>query len=228
MDEEDYRIRVKTRRQLDSVSARCLSALHGALDSCSTLSDEQRLSVKALDTAFENDLHENVIVNGKLWQEESDDEAEKTDDIFHLLTDEILELASKRKRYPKLILRHFVNEMDAARDAMKKSQPVFSPNIPESVNSADDEQHLTLKKRLPKIDKDAMDTLENAASTSDKVKEMSAAMTVFKAMMSNPLECEIFGGHTNETPPAPPKPARNPSFPLVSEIGQSGWNSSYG
>uniref|UniRef100_A0A8C4N766 Uncharacterized protein n=1 Tax=Eptatretus burgeri TaxID=7764 RepID=A0A8C4N766_EPTBU len=181
MAEEDHRIRVTSRQQLDHVAARCLSDLHGFLDSCPALSAEQRLAAKALDAAFLNDLHENVTVNGKRWHEVQEDQTENENVTLNLLYNEVEEVASKRKRYPKLILRHLVIEMAAERDAMEKYQPIFKPSMPESVNSADEECHSTLMKRLSKMDKEAMDVMQNAASTSDKMKEMSAAMTMFKA-----------------------------------------------
>ncbi|NXP53211.1 NSL1 protein, partial [Heliornis fulica] len=90
---------------------------------------------------FETAVRENVTINGRPWEETSDDSEPQSGSSIKVVEDEfdevIVETTTKRKQWPKKILIHAVQAMKAEQEMLKLYQPVVTPEEIRSQPSQD-------------------------------------------------------------------------------------------
>ncbi|XP_010137974.1 PREDICTED: kinetochore-associated protein NSL1 homolog, partial [Buceros rhinoceros silvestris] len=90
---------------------------------------------------FEAAVRENVTINGQPWEETADDSKLEGVSNIKILEDQfdelIVETTTKRKQWPKKILRHAIQTMKAEQEMLKLYQPFVTPGEIRSQPSQD-------------------------------------------------------------------------------------------
>ncbi|XP_043962966.1 kinetochore-associated protein NSL1 homolog [Gambusia affinis] len=117
--EQDFRVRLTSKRKTTELMNRCCELLRSALDGQPDISeDSRRVLVQELLANFEAAVRLNVLVDGQPWDEAPDLEDEEALDLESLLDDSILDTAWRRHSYPKRILPHVVHALKAERKVL--------------------------------------------------------------------------------------------------------------
>uniref|UniRef100_A0AAA9TKG6 NSL1 component of MIS12 kinetochore complex n=1 Tax=Bos taurus TaxID=9913 RepID=A0AAA9TKG6_BOVIN len=88
--------------------------------------EEKKKRLQVASLTFESAVQENVSINGQAWQEASDDCFMDSD--IKVLEDQfdeiIVDLATKRKQYPRKILEYVIKIIKAQQEILKQYHPV--------------------------------------------------------------------------------------------------------
>ncbi|XP_008523528.1 kinetochore-associated protein NSL1 homolog isoform X1 [Equus przewalskii] len=124
---EDFRVRCTSKRavtELLELCGRIVQKLGEALP--------EKIREPALRDAqwtFESAVQENVSINGQAWQEASDNCLMDSD--IKVLEDQfdevIVDIATKRKQYPRKILECVIKTIKAKQEILKQYHPVVQP-----------------------------------------------------------------------------------------------------
>ncbi|NXH15380.1 NSL1 protein, partial [Bucco capensis] len=133
----DPRVRCCSRRGLKEVMALCAPFVQALAQG---QPDESAAAGDALWN-FETAVQENVTINGQSWEETSDDSELQSGSNIKILEDQldelVVETATKRKQWPKKILRHTIQTYKAEQEMLKLYQPFVTPEEIRSQPSQD-------------------------------------------------------------------------------------------
>ncbi|KAM6280794.1 kinetochore-associated protein NSL1 homolog [Porphyrio hochstetteri] len=133
----DPRVRCCSRRGLSEVMAFCAPFVQALVQG------QPGGPAAASDALwkFETAMRENVTINGRPWEEASDDSELQSGSNIKVVEDEfdelIVETTTKRKQWPKKILIHAIQAMKAEQEMLKLYQPVVTPEEIRSQPSQD-------------------------------------------------------------------------------------------
>ncbi|KAM4814920.1 kinetochore-associated protein NSL1 homolog [Thomomys bottae] len=121
---EDFRVPCTSKRAVAEVLALCGRLVQQLGDA---LPEEIREpALRDLQWTFESSVQENVSINGQAWQEAADNCFVESD--IKILEDQfdevIVDIATKRKQYPRKILECVIKTLKAQHEVLKKFQPV--------------------------------------------------------------------------------------------------------
>ncbi|KAM4812703.1 kinetochore-associated protein NSL1 homolog isoform X1 [Urocitellus parryii] len=124
---EDFRVRCTSKRAVTELVELCRCFVQKLGDA---LPEEIReLALRDALWTFESAVQENVSINGQAWQEASDNCFMDSD--IKVLEDQfdevIVDIATKRKQYPRKILECVIKTLKAQHEALKQYRPVVSP-----------------------------------------------------------------------------------------------------
>ncbi|XP_047377138.1 kinetochore-associated protein NSL1 homolog [Sciurus carolinensis] len=124
---EDFRVRCTSKRAVTELVELCGRFMQKLGD---TLPEEIReLALRDAQWTFESAVQENVSINGQAWQEASDDCFMDSD--IKVLEDQfdevIVDIATKRKQYPRKILECVIKTLKAQHETLKQYQPAVHP-----------------------------------------------------------------------------------------------------
>ncbi|XP_032949211.1 kinetochore-associated protein NSL1 homolog isoform X2 [Rhinolophus ferrumequinum] len=159
---EDFRVRCTSKRAVTEVLELCSRFVQQLGDA---LPEEIREpALRDAQWTFESAVQENVSINGQAWQEASDKSFIDSD--IKVLEDQfdeiIVDIATKRKQYPRKILECVIKTIKAKQEILKQYHPVVPP--------------LDLK-----YDPDPASRVENLKCRGETVaKQMSEAMKMTK------------------------------------------------
>uniref|UniRef100_A0A8C9NZD6 NSL1 component of MIS12 kinetochore complex n=1 Tax=Spermophilus dauricus TaxID=99837 RepID=A0A8C9NZD6_SPEDA len=124
---EDFRVRCTSKRAVTELVELCHRFVQKLGDA---LPEEIReLALRDALWIFESAVQENVSINGQAWQEASDNCFMDSD--IKVLEDQfdevIVDIATKRKQYPRKILECVIKTLKAQHEALKQYRPVVSP-----------------------------------------------------------------------------------------------------
>ncbi|XP_004471029.1 kinetochore-associated protein NSL1 homolog [Dasypus novemcinctus] len=162
---EDFRVRCTSKRAVTEMLELCGRFVQGLGDA---LPEEIReLALRDAQWTFESAVYENVSINGQAWQEASDNALMDSD--IKVLEDQfdeiIVDIAMKRKQYPRKILECVIKTIKAKQEILKQYQPVVHP--------------VDLK-----YDPDPASRMENLKHRGEKVaKEISEAMKALPVLI---------------------------------------------
>lgn len=162
---EDFRVRCTSKRAVAEVLELCSCFVQQLGDA---LPEEIREpALRDAQWTFESAVQENVSINGQAWQEASDKSFIDSD--IKVLEDQfdeiIVDLATKRKQYPRKILECVIKTIKAKQEILKQYHPVVPP--------------LDLK-----YDPDSASRVENLKCRGETVaKQMSEAMKSLPALI---------------------------------------------
>ncbi|XP_048213001.1 kinetochore-associated protein NSL1 homolog [Perognathus longimembris pacificus] len=124
---EDFRVPCTSKRAVTEVLELCgrfVQQLGEALPE-----EIRELALRDVQWTFESAVQENVSINGQAWQEASD--GYLVDSDIKILEDQfdeiIVDLATKRKQYPRKILECVIKTLKAQHEILKQFQPVVYP-----------------------------------------------------------------------------------------------------
>ncbi|KAM4713145.1 kinetochore-associated protein NSL1 homolog [Anableps anableps] len=138
--DQEYRVRLKSKRKATELMTRCSEVLRSALDGQPEISEEtRRVLVQELLANFEAAVRLNVLVDGQPWDEAPDLEDEEALDLESLLDDAILDATWRRRAYPKRILPLAVRGLKAER----KILGLYETSVqPEDLQEDPDQQNI--------------------------------------------------------------------------------------
>ncbi|XP_073073162.1 kinetochore-associated protein NSL1 homolog isoform X1 [Manis javanica] len=123
---EDFRVRCTSKRAVTDVLELCGGFVQNLGDA---LPEEIRdLALREAQWTFESAVQENVSINGQAWQEASDTSMDSDIKVLEDQFDEIIvDLATKRKQYPRKILECVVKIIKEKQEILKRYHPVVHP-----------------------------------------------------------------------------------------------------
>ncbi|XP_036765617.2 kinetochore-associated protein NSL1 homolog isoform X2 [Manis pentadactyla] len=123
---EDFRVRCTSKRAVTDVLELCGGFVKNLGDA---LPEEIRdLALREAQWTFESAVQENVSINGQAWQEASDTSMDSDIKVLEDQFDEIIvDLATKRKQYPRKILECVIKIIKEKQEILKRYHPVVHP-----------------------------------------------------------------------------------------------------
>ncbi|XP_032172916.1 kinetochore-associated protein NSL1 homolog [Mustela erminea] len=123
---EDFRVRCTSKRAVTEMLELCGRFVEKLGD---TLPEEIREpALRDVQWTFESAVQENVSINGQAWQEASDSFMDSDIKVLEDQFDEIIvDIATKRKQYPRKILECVVKTIKAKQEILKQYYPVVHP-----------------------------------------------------------------------------------------------------
>ncbi|XP_036926934.1 kinetochore-associated protein NSL1 homolog [Sturnira hondurensis] len=124
---QDFRVRCTSKRAVMELVELCGRFVQQLGDS---LPDKIREpALRDAQWTFESAVQENVSINGQAWQDASDDcfrdsDIKELEDQFDEI---IVDLATKRKQYPRKILECVIKIIKAKQEILKQYHPVVHP-----------------------------------------------------------------------------------------------------
>nr|XP_020442268.1 kinetochore-associated protein NSL1 homolog [Monopterus albus] len=116
---EEYRVQVTSKKEVIEQINKYKEVLKTALDGQPNMAEEtKQVLLQELLANFEAAVQDNVLVDGKPWEEASDPEENEPPDLDVLLDDTIVETTRRRCAYPRKILPHVVHSLKAERKLM--------------------------------------------------------------------------------------------------------------
>ncbi|XP_055227044.1 kinetochore-associated protein NSL1 homolog isoform X2 [Gorilla gorilla gorilla] len=124
---EDFRVRCTSKRAVTEMLQLCGRFVQKLGDA---LPEEIREpALRDAQWTFESAVQENISINGQAWQEASDNCFMDSD--IKVLEDQfdeiIVDLATKRKQYPRKILECVIKTIKAKQEILKQYHPVVHP-----------------------------------------------------------------------------------------------------
>ncbi|XP_057388686.1 kinetochore-associated protein NSL1 homolog [Balaenoptera acutorostrata] len=121
---KDFRVHCTTKRALTEMLELCGRLVQKLGD---VLPEEiQEPVLRDAQWTFESAVQENVSINGQAWQEASDNYFMDSD--IKVLEDQfdeiIVDIATKRKQYPRKILEHVIKIIKAKQEILNQYHPV--------------------------------------------------------------------------------------------------------
>ncbi|XP_036687271.1 kinetochore-associated protein NSL1 homolog [Balaenoptera musculus] len=121
---KDFRVHCTSKRALTEMLELCGRLVQKLGD---VLPEEiQEPVLRDVQWTFESAVQENVSINGQAWQEASDNYFMDSD--IKVLEDQfdeiIVDIATKRKQYPRKILEHVIKIIKAKQEILKQYHPV--------------------------------------------------------------------------------------------------------
>ncbi|XP_021566551.1 kinetochore-associated protein NSL1 homolog isoform X3 [Carlito syrichta] len=125
--QEDFRVRCTSKRAVTEMLQLCSCFVQKLGDA---LPEEIREpALRDAQWIFESAVQENVSINGQAWQDTSDDclmdsDIKELEDQFDEI---IVDIATKRKQYPRKILECVIKIIKAKQEILKQYHPVVHP-----------------------------------------------------------------------------------------------------
>ncbi|XP_010145538.1 PREDICTED: kinetochore-associated protein NSL1 homolog, partial [Eurypyga helias] len=146
---------------------------------------------------FETAVRENVTINGQPWEETSEDSKLHCGSSIKILEDQfdelIVETSTKRKQWPKKILRHAIQTMKAEQEMLKLYQPVVTPEEIKSQPSQD--AHIAdLKQVTEAVSRQLSGTMKSLPALVERAEGFSQALTWQPILELCKLRQEVFAG----------------------------------
>ncbi|XP_021538223.1 kinetochore-associated protein NSL1 homolog isoform X1 [Neomonachus schauinslandi] len=123
---EDFRVRCTSKRAVTEMLELCGRFVEKLGDA---LPEEIREpALRDVQWTFESAVQENVSINGQAWQEASDNFMDSDIKVLEDQFDEIIvDIATKRKQYPRKILECVIKTIKAKQEILKQYYPVVHP-----------------------------------------------------------------------------------------------------
>ncbi|NXI45224.1 NSL1 protein, partial [Galbula dea] len=146
---------------------------------------------------FETAVRENVTINGQPWEETSDDSKLQGGSNIKILEDQfdelIVETATKRKQWPKKILRHAVQTYKAEQEMLKLYQPFVTPEEIR-LQPSQDAYIADLKQMAEMASKQISGAMKSLPALIERAEGFSQALTWQPTLELCKLRQEVFAG----------------------------------
>uniref|UniRef100_A0A8C5L297 NSL1, MIS12 kinetochore complex component n=1 Tax=Jaculus jaculus TaxID=51337 RepID=A0A8C5L297_JACJA len=124
---EDFRVRCSSKKAVTEAVVLCGRLVRRLGDALPA--DVRELALRDVQWTFESAVQENVSINGQAWQEASencflDSDIKMLEDEFDEI---IVDIATKRKWYPRKILECVIRTLKAQLETLKQYHPVVHP-----------------------------------------------------------------------------------------------------
>ncbi|XP_041661698.1 kinetochore-associated protein NSL1 homolog [Cheilinus undulatus] len=191
--EEDYRVRVQSKTTVTDQINKYKEILKKALEGQKNLEEEtKREIITELLMNFEAAVQENVLVNGKPWEEAPDDEESEAMDMESLLDDTIVETTRRRRTYPRKILHHVLHSQRAERKLMGLYEQTVKPQ--EVVKDPERENIMTdLSSSAPVMVKEAIQVIKSINTLQKQAEGLCEILNMQPSHTTMEIHREVFG-----------------------------------
>ncbi|XP_032881208.1 kinetochore-associated protein NSL1 homolog [Amblyraja radiata] len=186
------RVRCCSRRPL-------LEALERVAESlCDRLQGErQREEARRI---FKTAVQENILINGMLWHEVSEeDELRYGNDIKNLdddLGECIKETSSKRKQFPRKIVGHLAKTMKAERELLKLYQVPANPQMKLEIYPEQVSKEMEVMKITSTISQDTSNAMKDLPAFMEKAEGVLQTLSFVPVMKQSQTNKAVFSTHT--------------------------------
>ncbi|XP_078085946.1 kinetochore-associated protein NSL1 homolog [Mustelus asterias] len=150
---------------------------------------------------FETAVQENILVNGLLWQEVSEEEELRYGNDIKSLDDDldecIKETASKRKQFPRKIVGHLVRTMKTERESLKLCQPAVASKMQPEVQLEDVASRETELMRIASnLSQEMSNAMKHLPTFMEKAEGFVQTLSLIPNMKQSQTNKAIFSPHT--------------------------------
>ncbi|XP_067845037.1 kinetochore-associated protein NSL1 homolog [Heptranchias perlo] len=149
---------------------------------------------------FETAIQENILVNGMLWQEVTEEKELRYGNDIKSLDDDldecIKETASKRKQLPRKIVGHVARTMKAERESLKLYQPVVNSQMKLEIQSEQASKEAQLVRIASNISQDMSDVMKHLPTFMEKAKGLLQTLSLVPVMKQSHTNKAIFSTDT--------------------------------
>ncbi|XP_053301774.1 kinetochore-associated protein NSL1 homolog [Pleuronectes platessa] len=192
METEEFRVPVATKKQVTELVDKYKDILKTALDGQTDVpEDTRRVLLQELLMNFEAAVQDNVLVNGKPWEEAPDAEEDESADLESLLDDTIVETTRRRRTYPRQILPHVVHSLKAERKVMGLYEQAVRPQ--EVARDPDQENIMTdLSAAAPEMVKQAIQVIKSISTLQKQAEGLCEILNMKPSHTSLEIHREVF------------------------------------
>ncbi|XP_061602801.1 kinetochore-associated protein NSL1 homolog [Cololabis saira] len=208
--DEDFRVRVRSKRTLTEQINRYKEVLRRSLDGQTDVDAEtKRVLVEELLANFEAAVQVNVLVNGQTWEEAPDAEAEEeAADLESLLDDTIVETTRKRRSFPTKILPHVIHGLKAQRKILGLYEVAVKPE--EMTKDPDQESIMGgLSAAAPGLVRRAIQVIKTISTLQNRAEGLVQVLTTEPSLVSQEIHRQVLGRPVPVLDPGPGTGARN-------------------
>ncbi|XP_041072475.1 kinetochore-associated protein NSL1 homolog [Carcharodon carcharias] len=195
MEARDGRVRCHSKRAVMAALERLVVPLQKRLEN---IPQEGEWEARQI---FETAVQENILVNGLLWQEVSEEEELRYGNDIRSLDDDldecIKETASKRKQFPRKIVGHFARTMKAERESLKLYQPTATSQMkPEIQLEQVAPKETELVRIASNLSQDMSDVMKHLPIFMEKAEGFLQTLSLVPIMKQSQTNKAIFSPHT--------------------------------
>ncbi|MEE6473975.1 hypothetical protein FKM82_010233 [Ascaphus truei] len=191
--DRDCRVRCFSKRLVQEVMGMCAEFNTMLLETQQQLSQDRReQELRNSVWNFGTALEENISINGQSWHEASETQADPDIKILEDQFDKlIVDVTTKRKRYPRNILSHVVKMLKAEREILSQYKPVVTPQEIK-LDSAHESRMLDLTSVTATISKRISDTMKALPAQIEKAEGFSQVLSIQPTLALSRTHKEIF------------------------------------
>lgn len=184
--------------------------------------ETKRVLLQELLANFEAGVQDNVLVDGKPWEEAADEEST---DLDVVLDDTIVEAAWKRRVYPKRILPHVVHSLRAERKLMGLYEKAVKAE--EVVKDPDQENIMSdVAAAAPQMVKEAVQVMKSIQSVQRQAEGLCDILNTKPSSTTLEIHQEVLGHNGQSDAPLLPEGgthrSRQPIRRAVEEAAAAG------
>ncbi|KAM6991940.1 kinetochore-associated protein NSL1 homolog [Tautogolabrus adspersus] len=201
---EEYRVKVTSKKKVMEHINKQKEILQTALDGQTDILEEtKRVLLQELLANFEAAVQDNVLVNGKPWEEAPDDEESEAVDLESLLDDTIVETTRRRRTYPRKILPHVLHSLKAERKIMGLYEQTVKP--PKVVRDPEQESIMNdLSAAAPVMVKQAIQVIKSINTLQKQAEGLCEILNMTPSHATMEVHREVFGSNSqSDAAPSP-------------------------
>ncbi|XP_051868581.1 kinetochore-associated protein NSL1 homolog isoform X2 [Pristis pectinata] len=149
---------------------------------------------------FETAVQENILINGMLWQEVSEEEDLRYGNGIKNLDDDldecIKETTSKRKQFPRKIIGHLAKTMKAERELLKLYQPAVNMQMKMEVHPEQVSKETEIMKTTSNISQDMSDAMKDLPVFMEKAQGLLQTLSLAPVVKQSQTNKTVFSNHT--------------------------------
>ncbi|XP_039980426.1 kinetochore-associated protein NSL1 homolog [Xiphias gladius] len=205
----EHRVQVTSKKQVVEQIHKYKDILKTALDGQPDIAEEtRRVLLQELLANFEAAVQDNVLVNGRPWEEAPDVEEDEAVDLESVLDDTIVETTRRRRTYPRQILPHVVHSLKAERKLMGLYEQAVEPQ--EVVKDPDQESIMKdLSAAAPGMVKQAIQVIKSINTLQKQAEGLCEILNMNPSHATLEVHREVFGYSGQPDAPLPAGGAAN-------------------
>ncbi|XP_069581207.1 kinetochore-associated protein NSL1 homolog [Brachyistius frenatus] len=209
-EKQEYRVQVTSKKKVIEQTNKYKEVLKTVLDGQPDGTEEATMVLlQELLANFEVAVQDNVLVNGRLW-EESDVEAEdEGGDLESILDDAIVEATRRRRTFPRRILSHVVHGLKAERRILGLYETAVPPQevrdpVQESIMN-------DVSAAAPQMIKQAVQVVKSINTLQQQAEGLREIVFMKPSQVSIEMHREVFAssGQSDAAPPPASGEQRN-------------------
>ncbi|XP_068199346.1 kinetochore-associated protein NSL1 homolog isoform X2 [Antennarius striatus] len=184
----EYRVQVPSKRRVIDQIDRYQQVIKRVLDGQEDVGpDTRRMLLQELLASFEAGVQENVLVDGRPW-----DEAPDVEELESLLDDAIVDTSWRRRCYPRQILPHVIHALKAERKLMVLFEHHLKP--PPHTNHPDQEAIMKdLSAAAPVMVKQAQQVVKSIRTLHQQAEGLREVLNMNSSSSSVEIHREVLG-----------------------------------
>ncbi|CAJ1077662.1 kinetochore-associated protein NSL1 homolog [Xyrichtys novacula] len=191
----EYRVRVSSKKTVTEQINKYKEILKTALNGQQNIDEKKKGEIiQDLLSDFEAAVKDNLLVNGKQWEEAPDDEESEALDLESLLDDTIVETTRRRSTYPRKILPHVLHALKAERKLLGLYEQAVKPQ--EVLRDPDGESIMKdLTAAAPSAVKQAVQVIKSISTLQKQAEGLCQVLDMKTSHASMQIHSEVFASN---------------------------------